>query len=77
MTIAAPYTVRPLAGATVSCALRWQEVNGYLRPSRFTIKSILPRCARIKDPMALVFRKGIDIAAALSQIEKKFATHIE
>src|SRR5262249_57974682 len=37
VTIAAPFTVRPLPGATVSCPLLWQEVKSRLHPSRFTI----------------------------------------
>jgi bifunctional non-homologous end joining protein LigD len=73
VTIAAPFTARPVPGATVSCPLRWQEVNARLHPSRFTIKTMLTRSARIKDPLAPVLRTSIDIAAALRQIEKKFA----
>jgi hypothetical protein len=34
---------------------------------------MLTRSARIKDPLAPVLRTSIDIAAALRQIEKKFA----
>jgi bifunctional non-homologous end joining protein LigD len=73
VTIAAPFAVRPVPGATVSCPLGWQEVNAQLHPSRFTIKSMLKRAESIKDPLAPVLGNGIDIAAALEQIEKKFA----
>ena len=70
VTIAAPLAVRALPGATVSCPLYWQEVTGRLTPSRFTIKTVPRRFQKKKDPMAAVFRKSIDLAAALKQVEK-------
>ena len=73
VTIAAPFTVRPLPGATVSCPLLWQEVKGRLHPSRFTIKSAPVRFNKMKDPMAPVLRKAIDLGAALNQMEKMLA----
>jgi DNA primase len=45
-------------------------VKSRLHPSRFTIKSVPLRFNKIKDPMAPVLRKAIDLAAALRQIEK-------
>ncbi len=74
VTIAAPFAVRPLAGATASCPLAWEEVNGRLHPSHFTIKTMRPRFQRIKDPMAPILRKGIDLALALKRVEKMLAT---
>jgi bifunctional non-homologous end joining protein LigD len=70
VTIAAPFAVRPLPGATVSCPLYWKEVTGRLTPSRFTIKTVPARFQKKKDPMAAIFRKAIDLAAALKQVEK-------
>ncbi len=70
VTIAAPFAVRPLPGATVSCPLLWNEVNGRLHPSRFTIKTVPERFRKMKDPMAPIFRKAIDLASALKQVEK-------
>src|SRR5262249_10834889 len=61
VTIAASFAARPLPGATVSCPLDWEEVNGRLQPSRFQ---------KMKDPMAPIFRKRIDLASALKQVEK-------
>jgi bifunctional non-homologous end joining protein LigD len=69
VTIAAPFAARPVAGATVSCPLQWEEVNSGLHPSQFTIKTALTRFAKLKDPMAPVLRKAIDLAAALEPIE--------
>jgi bifunctional non-homologous end joining protein LigD len=70
VTIAAPFAVRPLPGATVSCPLLWEEVNGRLHPARFTIKTVPERFRKMKDPMAPIFRKAIDLASALKQVEK-------
>jgi bifunctional non-homologous end joining protein LigD len=70
VTIAAPFAVRPLPGATVSCPLFWEEVNSRLHPSRFTIKTVPARFRKMKDPMALIFRKAIDLASALKHVEK-------
>jgi bifunctional non-homologous end joining protein LigD len=70
VTIAAPFAVRPLPKATVSCPLLWQEVNGHLHPSRFTIETAPARFRKMKDPMAPIFRKAIDLASALKQVEK-------
>ena len=73
VTIAAPFAARPLLGATVSFPLAWQEVNARLHPSRFTIKTVPVRFQKMKDPMAPIFRKEIDLASALKQVEKMLA----
>jgi bifunctional non-homologous end joining protein LigD len=70
VTIAAPFAVRPLPKATVSCPLLWQEVNDRLHPSRFTIETVPPRFQKMKDPMAFILRKGVDLASALKQVQK-------
>jgi bifunctional non-homologous end joining protein LigD len=74
VTIAAPFAVRPVPGATVSCPLRRQEVNSRLHPSRFTIKTMPARLRKMKDPMASILRKAIDLSSALKQIEKIIET---
>ncbi len=73
VTIAAPFAVRPVLGATVSCPLLWQEVNGRLNPGRFTIKTMPARFRKMKDPLAPILRKAIDLASALKQVEKMLA----
>jgi bifunctional non-homologous end joining protein LigD len=70
VTIAAPFAARPVPGATVSCPLQWNEVKPDLHPSQFTIKTAITRFAKMKDPMAPILRKGIDLAAALEPIDK-------
>jgi bifunctional non-homologous end joining protein LigD len=70
-TIAAPYSVRPLPGATVSCPLAWTEVNEGLDPTRFTIRTVPERFRRHRDPLLPVLDVGIDMAAAIARIEKR------
>ena len=71
-TIVAPFSVRPLTGAPVSCPLRWEEVTARLEPARFTIETVPPRVEKLGDPMAPVLRESIDLAAALRRIEQTF-----
>jgi bifunctional non-homologous end joining protein LigD len=49
-TIASAYSVRPVAGATVSTPLRWDEVNEKLNPSIYTMDAVLERVRRHGDP---------------------------
>jgi bifunctional non-homologous end joining protein LigD len=73
VTIAAPFSARPVPGAAVSCPLRWQEVNERLHPSQFTIKTAPARFRKIKDPLASLLRDPIDLASALKRVEKMLA----
>ena len=68
-TIAAPFSVRPLPGAPVSCPLRWPDVAAALDPGRFTIRAVPRRFETTGDPMAPVRSGRIDMAAALARIE--------
>ncbi|MGH7276153.1 MAG: DNA ligase D [Candidatus Rokuibacteriota bacterium] len=71
-TIVAPFSVRPLPGAPVSCPLRWEEVTARLDPRRFTIETAPARFEKRGDPMAPVLGEGIDLAAALRRVEHTF-----
>ncbi len=72
-TIVAPFSVRPLPGAPVSCPLDWGEVTARLDPARFTIRTVPRRFARRADPLAPVLGTGIEIAAALARMEARLA----
>jgi bifunctional non-homologous end joining protein LigD len=60
-TLAAPYSVRPKPGATVSMPLHWDEVKKGLRIQNFTIANAMDRLKRTGDLFKPVLGKGIDI----------------
>jgi bifunctional non-homologous end joining protein LigD len=60
-TMAAPYSLRPVAGALVSTPLRWSEVTKSLDPSKFTLKSMPRRLEKLGDLWSPVLGKGIDL----------------
>jgi bifunctional non-homologous end joining protein LigD len=64
-TLAAPYSVRPAPGATVSTPLLWKEVKHGLDPHDFTIRNTVKRINKIGDIFSDVLEKG-------TAIEKKF-----
>jgi len=67
-TLAAPYSVRPTAGATVSMPLHWDEVNSKLKPTDFDITNAVRRLKRVGDLWRPVMEKGIDLADILKNI---------
>ncbi len=68
-TIVAPFSVRPLPGATVSMPLVWDEVNETLDPRAFTIKNALDRMERLgNDPVHAVFDPGPTLHAVLQRL---------
>ncbi|MBI3952364.1 MAG: DNA polymerase domain-containing protein [Candidatus Doudnabacteria bacterium] len=67
-TLAAPYSVRPKPGATVSTPLEWKEVKKGLDPKKFTIKTILKRLEKKGDLFRPILGKGIDLKKTLSKI---------
>ena len=68
-TIVAPFSVRPLPGAPVSCPLTWDEVTPKLDPRRFTIVTVPKRFARRRDSFAPVLGEAFDIAAVLARLK--------
>ncbi len=68
-TLAAPYSLRPRPGATVSTPLEWSEVNNKLDPKNFTIKNILKRLDKKGDLWKGVLSKGNDLKKALNVLE--------
>lgn len=67
-TLAAPYSVRPYPGATVSTPLKWSEVRKGLDPSRFTIKTMARRLDRVGDLWQPVLGEGIDLTECLKRL---------
>ena len=67
-TLAAPYSVRPKPGATVSTPLEWKEVNEKLLPSQFTIKNMLKRLDKKGDLWKPVLGKGADLDKILKKL---------
>lgn len=68
-TIAATYSVRPKAGATVSTPLSWDEVNENLNPSDFTIFNTLQRLKEKEDPWKNIWTEKSDLKKALKMVE--------
>ncbi|WP_426485224.1 DNA ligase D [Flavobacterium sp. 2] len=69
-TLAAPYSVRPKPGATVSTPLEWNEVNEKLHPSQFTIKNVLSRFEKKGDLWQPVLSKGANIKKIIKKLEE-------
>jgi bifunctional non-homologous end joining protein LigD len=67
-TLAAPYSVRPKPGATVSTPLDWSEVNSRLDVSKFTIKNTLKRLDSKGDLWQPVIGKAANLDKAIRQI---------
>ena len=72
--LVAPFSVRPLPGAPVSAPLRWSEVGARLDPSRFTIRTLLPRLRRQRgDPLRPVLAGQPDLLSAIGTLQRRLA----
>ena len=72
-TIVAPFSVRPLPGATVSMPLEWSEVNATLDPKTFTIRNAVERMERMgRDPMMPVLEQKPDLAGVLTRLQRLY-----
>ncbi|MEO6685255.1 MAG: DNA ligase D, partial [Dyadobacter sp.] len=67
-TLAAPYSIRPKPGATVSMPLHWTEVKKGLQMKDFTIVNALERIKSEGDIFKPVLEKGIDLEAVLDAL---------
>jgi len=67
-TIAAPYSVRPKPGATVSAPLHWEEVKKGLTTLDFTIKNMPARLKEMGDLFKPVLGKGISMEKGLKKL---------
>jgi bifunctional non-homologous end joining protein LigD len=74
-TIVAPFSVRPLPGATVSMPLLWDEVDESLDPRLYTIKTVIERMERLgTDPVSPVLETKPDLEAALERLASQMAS---
>ncbi len=64
-TLAAPYSVRPKPGATVSMPLHWSEVKKGLKPTKFTLVNAMERIKKEGDLFKPVLGKGINLEKVL------------
>jgi bifunctional non-homologous end joining protein LigD len=67
-TLAAPYSVRPYRGATVSTPLKWAEVTADLDPARFTIRTMKKRLDTVGDLWKPVLGEGIDLERCIKKL---------
>ena len=70
-TVAAPYSLRPKPGATVSMPLHWDEVKKGLKMSDFTIFNALERIKSAGDIFKPVLGKGINLEKVIKTYNKE------
>jgi len=68
-TLAAPYSVRPKPGATVSMPLHWDEVKKGLQLKDFTIYNAIDRIRREGDLFKPVLGEGIDLEKVIGKTD--------
>ncbi|PWV48852.1 DNA ligase D [Chitinophaga sp. S165] len=68
-TLAAPYSLRPKPGATVSMPLHWEEVKKGLKMKDFNITNAIARINEMGDIFKPVLGKGIDMKKILRTMQ--------
>jgi bifunctional non-homologous end joining protein LigD len=69
-TLAAPYSIRPKPGATVSTPLQWAEVNSRMTPAQFTMINTMRRIDKVGDLWKPVMGKAANLKKALGKIRE-------
>jgi bifunctional non-homologous end joining protein LigD len=70
-TFAAPYSVRPKAGAPVSAPCTWDELaNGTIGPQSVTLRTMIDRVEKVGDVWADILRKGRSLTRAAQKLRK-------
>jgi len=67
-TLAAPYSLRPKPGATVSMPIHWEEVKKGLKMKNFTIANSMERIKSEGDIFKPVLGKGINLNKILKSV---------
>ena len=68
----APYSVRPTPGAPVSMPIEWDEVNGKLHNSNFTIANAKKRMEKLgHDPVLPVLETKPDLVHVLERLNER------
>jgi bifunctional non-homologous end joining protein LigD len=69
--LAAPYTVRPRPGATVSTPLLWNEVGPRLDVRKFDLKTVPKRLRKMgEDPLLPILGEAPDLARTLDLLSR-------
>jgi len=68
--MAAPYSVRPVPGATVSTPLLWKEVKKNLDPGTFTMQTVPGRLDKLGDLWTRSRDKGVDLVDCIGRLGK-------
>lgn len=70
-TVAAAYSVRPIAGARASAPLLWDEVNERLDPGAFTLRTLPTRAKKLgADPLLQALAVQPDLQRALARLSE-------
>lgn len=69
-TMAAPYSIRPVAAASVSTPLSWDEVENGVKPEDFTINNMPERLEKIGDIFKPILGRGVDLEKALKRLSQ-------
>lgn len=68
-TMAAPYCVRPVAAASVSTPVTWEEVEKGFKPEDFTMKNVPGRLKEIGDIFVPTLKDKIKLEPALEKLK--------
>lgn len=71
-TVVPPYAARPVAAASVSTPLDWDELDGELQPARFTIKTLPERLDRLGDLFAGTLHDRQPLLPAIEKFRERY-----